>query len=146
MSPLKSLCHLFLHFLIYFQEYSKCKQLHVTICLHIYTFHSLTYILTHKPIYSVLDMRVCSVTRLYPTLCNSMDGSLPGSSVQGSFHTRILESVAIFPSRRPYWPRDQTCVFCISCIVNRDSLCTHKYTQTYVHTQICNLSFLLILH
>ena len=30
------------------------------------------------------------------TLCNPVDCSLPGSSVQGIFQTRILEWVAIF--------------------------------------------------
>ena len=29
------------------------------------------------------------------TLCDSMDYSLPGSSVHGIFHTRVLEWVAI---------------------------------------------------
>ena len=29
---------------------------------------------------------------------------------------RILEWVAISSSRKSSWPRDQTCVFCISCI------------------------------
>ena len=32
-----------------------------------------------------------------PTLCSSMDCSLPGSSIHGVFHARILEWVA-FPS------------------------------------------------
>ena len=31
----------------------------------------------------VNHMCVCSVTQLYPTLCNTMDYSLPGSSVHG---------------------------------------------------------------
>ena len=36
------------------------------------------------------------VAQLYPTLCNPMDCSLPGSSVHGIFfQARILESVAI---------------------------------------------------
>ena len=34
-----------------------------------------------------------------PTLCNSMDCSLPDSSVQGTFQSRILESVLITFSR-----------------------------------------------
>ena len=33
--------------------------------------------------------------QLCPTLCNPMDGSLPGSSVHGIFQARILEWVAV---------------------------------------------------
>ena len=33
-----------------------------------------------------------------------------------SFQARILEWVAISFSRGSSWPRDQTCVFCVSCI------------------------------
>ena len=46
-------------------------------------------------------------------LCNSMDCSLPGSSVHGILQARILEWVAISFSRGSSWPRDQTCVSCI---------------------------------
>ena len=42
---------------------------------------------------------VCSVTQLCLTLWNSMDCSLPGSSVHGIFQARILEWVAISFSR-----------------------------------------------
>ena len=38
------------------------------------------------------------------TLCNPMDHSLPGSSVQGILQARILEWVAISYSRGPFWP------------------------------------------
>ena len=40
-------------------------------------------------------MCVCSVTQLCPTLCSSMDYSLPGSSVHGILQARIVEWVAI---------------------------------------------------
>ena len=46
-----------------------------------------------------------------PWTCNP-----PGTSVHGVFQARILEWVIIFYSRRSSWPRDQTCVCCISCI------------------------------
>ena len=55
------------------------------------------------------------VTQSCPTLCDLMDCSLPGSSVHGIFQARILEWVAISPSRRSP-PRDWTQ---ISCIVGR---------------------------
>ena len=40
----------------------------------------------------------------------------PGSSVHGIFLAKILEWVAIFYSRGFSWPRDWTCVSCISCV------------------------------
>ena len=39
------------------------------------------------------------VTQPCPTLCDPMDGSLPGSSVHGIFQARILEWAAISFSR-----------------------------------------------
>ena len=39
------------------------------------------------------------VAQLCPTLCNPMDGSLPGSAVHGIFQARILEWVSISFSR-----------------------------------------------
>ena len=51
-----------------------------------------------------------------PTLCNSMDCSLPGSSVHGIFQAIVLEWIAISFSRGSSWPRDQTWV---SRIVDR---------------------------
>ena len=47
--------------------------------------------------------------QLYPTLCDPMDCSPPGSSAHGIFQARILEGVAISFSRRSSWPRDPTC-------------------------------------
>ena len=51
---------------------------------------------------------------LHPTLCNSMDCSLPGSSVHRILQARILEWVAISFSRGSSWSRDQTQVSYIS--------------------------------
>ena len=50
------------------------------------------------------------VTKSYPTLCNPMDYSLPGSSVHGILQARLLEWVAIPFSRGSSQPRDQTTV------------------------------------
>ena len=44
------------------------------------------------------------------TLCNPMDHSLPGSSIQGIHQTRILEWITMPSSRGSYQPRDQTCI------------------------------------
>ena len=43
----------------------------------------------------------CVFTQFYLTLCDSMDCNLPGSSVQGIFHVRILEQVTISSSKAP---------------------------------------------
>ena len=41
-----------------------------------------------------------------------MGCSPPGSSVRGISQARILECVALFFSRRSFWPRDWTCISC----------------------------------
>ena len=48
------------------------------------------------------------VTQSCPTLSDSMDCSLPGSSVHGVFQARLLEWAAISFSRGSSQPRDQT--------------------------------------
>ena len=48
------------------------------------------------------------VAQSCPTLCDSMDCSLPGSPVHGIFQARTLKWVAISFSRRSSQPRDQT--------------------------------------
>ena len=58
----------------------------------------------------------CLVTKLYKTLCDPMDYSLPDSSVRGISQTRIVEWGAISFSRESSWPRNRTHVFCVSCI------------------------------
>ena len=63
---------------------------------------------------SFLCMCVCAQSCL--TLCDSMDCNPPGSSIHGVLQVRILEWVAIPISRGSSWPRDPTCVSCISCI------------------------------
>ena len=58
----------------------------------------------------------CLVARSCLTLCDPMDRSLPGSSVQGITPARILGWVVISFSRASSWPRDQARVSCVSCI------------------------------
>ena len=48
-----------------------------------------------------------------------MDCSPPGFPLPGILQARILGWVAISYSRGSSWPRDQTPVFCISCITGR---------------------------
>ena len=56
------------------------------------------------------------VTQLCPTLCDSMDCTLPGFSVHGILQSRMLEWVAIWFSRGSSHPRDQTWVFHIAAV------------------------------
>ena len=46
--------------------------------------------------------------------CDPMDCSPPGSSVHGILQARILGRVAISFSRGSSWPRDHTCVSCLT--------------------------------
>ena len=62
---------------------------------------------------------VCVCAYSCPTLCCPVDCSPPGSSVHGIYRARILEWVAISSCRGSSWPRDQTCILCISCIGRR---------------------------
>ena len=57
--------------------------------------------------------------QLCPTLCDCMEYSPSGSSVHGISQARILEYVAIPFSRGHSQPRNQTRVFCVSCIVQQ---------------------------
>ena len=50
---------------------------------------------------------LCLVTQSCPTLCDPMDYSLPGSSVQDILQARILERADISISRGSSQPRDQ---------------------------------------
>ena len=60
-----------------------------------------------------------SVTQPCLTLCDLMNYGPPCSSVHGTFQARILEWVAISPSRASSLPRDQTHVSCGSCVGRR---------------------------
>ena len=50
-----------------------------------------------------LTSPVCMLScfQLYPTLCDPMDCSLPGSYVHGIFQARLLEWVAMSPGNLP---------------------------------------------
>ena len=52
----------------------------------------------------------------YPTLCNFMDCSPPGSSVHGISQAKILEWVTVPSPRGSSQTRDRTDVSCIPCI------------------------------
>ena len=79
---------------------------------------------------------LCLVSQSCPTLCDPMDCSPPGSSVQGILQARILEWVAMPSSRRSSQPRDQTQV---SCNAGRffTSWATWESPDTYVCMCVC---------
>ena len=62
------------------------------------------------PLSFLWKVKVKSLTRV--RLCDPMDCSLPGSSVQGIYQARVLEWVAISFSRGSSQSRDQTRVSC----------------------------------
>ena len=57
---------------------------------------------------------VVLVAQSYLILGDTMDCSLPGSSVHGILQARILEWVAISILRGSSWPRDRTRVSCVA--------------------------------
>ena len=61
-----------------------------------------------------LVKNIKKVTQLCPTLCNPMDGNLPGSSVHGILQARILEWVAVPFTSGSSQPRNRTGVSCIA--------------------------------
>ena len=63
----------------------------------------------HAKMGSIKD-RNGTIAQSCPTLCDSMDCSLPGFSVHGILQARILEWVTISFSRGSSQPRDQTWV------------------------------------
>ena len=80
--------------------------------------HTHTHTHTHTPKqgYSPSTLRVqARLLRSCLSLCDSMDYSLPGSSVQGILQAKILECVALPSSRASSWSRDQNCISYISC-------------------------------
>ena len=63
-------------------------------------------------------VRACMCAKLlqsWPTLCNSVDSSPPGSSVHGVLQARILEWVTMPFSRGPCQPKHWTQVSYVSC-------------------------------
>ena len=62
---------------------------------------------TDKYSNSQCERQKVEVARLYLTLCDPMDYSLPASSVHGILQARILEWVAIPFSRGSSWPKDR---------------------------------------
>jgi len=77
-------------------------------CHHLKCLYHST-ILGHR-ITNLLKENESELAQSCPTLCDSMDCSLPGFSIHGIFQARVLEWVAISVSRWSSWPRDRTWV------------------------------------
>ena len=80
-------------------------------------------------------VRACSVAKSCLTLCDPMVCSTPGSSDRGILQAKILEWVTISFSRRSSWPRDRTCISCIS-----------KWTLYHWATWEAEIMYSLFLH
>ena len=79
------------------------------------------------------------VTQSCPILCDSMDCSLPGTSVHKISQARILVCVAISFSRRSFQPRDRTwvlphCRQMLYCLSHQGSP-RHTQNQTTSNTR-----------
>ena len=75
---------------------------------------SLPLTITWEVPYSLALVQFSSVAQSCLTLCDPMDCSPPGYSVQGILQTRILEWVAISYFKGSSWSRDRTQVSCIA--------------------------------
>ena len=76
--------------------------------------------------------------QLYPTLCDPLNCSPPGSSIHVILQARILEWVAMPSSRGSSQPRYQSWVSCISLLSSQDTKAwggrlPALYTSYYSH-------------
>ena len=71
-----------------------------------------------------ISIRACLLSYFsHVPLCATLwTESPPGSSVHGILQARILEWVTMLPSRGSSWPGDLTCISCISCKWQAESL------------------------
>ena len=68
----------------------------------------------HASQHMVYDVCVLAKSlQSYPTLCNTMDCSLPGSFVHGTLQAGILAWIAMPSSRGSSRPKDRTCISCL---------------------------------
>ena len=105
--------------------YLKCNSLTLDVCVHPWNgnYH-------HSQ-----DEHICVCAKSfqsYPTLCNLLDHSLPGSSVHGIALARILEWFAMPSSRGSSQPGYRTL---ISCIASRFFTC---WATGEAHEPICH--------
>ena len=75
------------------------------------SFHIIVLLCIYTELFRTMESEV---TQLRPSLCDPMDCSLSGFSVQGIFQARVLEWVAISFSRGSSQPTDRIQVSCIA--------------------------------
>ena len=96
--------------------YSSNEILHDNFILNMLNSHCTQSLLLLKVINIITEKKESEVAQSCPTLCDSIDCNLPGSSVHGIFQEIVLECIDISFSSGSSLPRDQTQV---SCIVDR---------------------------
>ena len=80
----------------------------------------------------------------YPTLCNPMDSSPPGSSVHGILQARILEWVAMPCSRGSSGPRDLN--LCFHQLLHYRQILCCRATRKESPLCACTPAFILCMH
>ena len=111
------------------------------ICIHIHNIHIYredTHTHTQKERYAYICVRAKSLPS-HMTLCDSIDSSLPGSSILGIHQARILECIAILSFRASSQPRDQTHIYGIGRWVlyhwcHLRNPCTYIHINIYIYT------------
>ena len=103
-----------LSFLLFAKMSLKLSLKFVSLFSHLVNFIFLL-LMNMQSCISYIIMAGCSVAQSCLTLCDPMDCSLPGFSVHGISQARVLKWAALSSSRGSSWPRDQTCVSCVSC-------------------------------
>ena len=72
----------------------------------------------------------------YPTLCDPIDGSLPGFSIHGIFQARVLEWDAIAFSDIYIYIFIYLFIYIYADIFGRNFSNTHTHTHTYIYIYI----------
>ena len=78
------------------------------------TVHGVTKSRTQQCLSTTAAAAAAKSLQSCPTLCDPIDGSLPGSPIPGILQARTLEWVAISLSRGSSWPKDWTQVSWVS--------------------------------
>ena len=98
--------------------------------------------LSHPIVFSKTWESESEITQSCPTLCNTMDCSLPRFSIHGIFQARILEWVAISFSRGSSPPQGSNPgllhyrqkLYCLSHQGSHQFAVSGDYTHTHTHT------------
>ena len=93
------------------------------------------YIRPFVYLFSFLLLSLFLVAKSFPSLCDPLDCSLPGSCVPGISQARILECVAISSPRGSSGPRDWTRISC----VGRQILHHWATREAYLFLVLCSV-------